>query len=881
MGYHNSSNDGTYSYDYKNNNKGGYKRMHGKSVTANTSPMSSNQRHAGTKKHMQSLNKNDIGFSHSQHVSPTISQSNKFYQSKGKSSLPTSTSYALAQIGKKTYVIPTSTAKNTEPSSKNSSKGSNKGKTAYYDALGYGKYSISGSKKSKKRDSVNFQNRLNLKMINDYEEKKAFSLVSSISNKKDIGDPINIRAMEHLHLNKESPLGIRDEQDLRALMQQNKLIKGFNLDNLIMDGGTGGGNSKRVNNYLKNKPSKQSNSESGKIKGKNSIYSNKQSKKSSTKGKITKYFGGSRKNSKYKALDMTNITKQECNKGYNTYKKKYSNANANASELRRKTNSVEPPDNKDVTSPGNQVAYHRHHKSVNNAKNNNVGTTKNKSKPYGNSQGNSELKQNLDKAKGKGRGKGLRSLHRSDINSLDRDDSSEYEIIRDNGHPMISKEMNIPAELYNSYKRQNLISSALDTPISKFSKETSPQFVVHKNKKIRTSSLVGKGSRANSSKESKKRASSSNAANRRHYLPASNNLNLANSHDVSGQLAENYSMQKYYEMYSNGNHNKSAQPNAPKHFNSNYSNIGWDAAPVYSKNPGLKVIEESSNSNANKSLTNSKKQLLMKFSQDSSSHQKPKKSNEKIKIGINKNKPSHLYIDRDPTRPDILNAANFDYPKKSKKYEPISNHRKTNSGNKEAYSQLANYSDKPQVGNKDKSSFLEYQIHRSSDTNAERKAESKHENYLDKLEENSVIDQLEEISHHDLLSYIPPALFHTIPKKDYAKLSPRSKEINTTIRIIKKSFKEGNDPPVTTTDFYKIGRMLGKGAFGKVNLGMHKLARKLVAIKSMNKQFLNDERSKRKVMQEVSIIKRTRHPNVVKLYETFESEKHVLFSMEM
>ena len=75
--------------------------------------------------------------------------------------------------------------------------------------------------------------------------------------------------------------------------------------------------------------------------------------------------------------------------------------------------------------------------------------------------------------------------------------------------------------------------------------------------------------------------------------------------------------------------------------------------------------------------------------------------------------------------------------------------------------------------------------------------------------------------------------------------------------------------------------MLGKGAFGKVNLGMHKIARKLVAIKSMNKDFLNDEKSKKKLMQEVSIIKRTRHPNVVKLYETFESEKHVLFSMEM
>lgn len=200
MGYHNSSHDGNYSYDYKTT-KGGYKRIHGKSVTANTSPVSGH-RHA-TKKHMQSLNKSEMGFSHSQHVSPSLSKSHKFYPSKGKGSLPANTSYALAQIGKKTYVIPT-TGKSTDSSTKGAKTSTYKGNTAYYDALGYGKYSIPGSKKGKKKDSIKLQNRLNLKMINDYEEKKAFSLVSSISNSK--GDPINIRAMEHL--GKESPLGM-------------------------------------------------------------------------------------------------------------------------------------------------------------------------------------------------------------------------------------------------------------------------------------------------------------------------------------------------------------------------------------------------------------------------------------------------------------------------------------------------------------------------------------------------------------------------------------------------------------------------------------------------------------------------------------------------
>jgi serine/threonine protein kinase len=35
--------------------------------------------------------------------------------------------------------------------------------------------------------------------------------------------------------------------------------------------------------------------------------------------------------------------------------------------------------------------------------------------------------------------------------------------------------------------------------------------------------------------------------------------------------------------------------------------------------------------------------------------------------------------------------------------------------------------------------------------------------------------------------------------------------------------------------------MLGKGAFGRVNLAMHKITEHLVAVKSMNKQFLTQE----------------------------------------
>lgn len=86
---------------------------------------------------------------------------------------------------------------------------------------------------------------------------------------------------------------------------------------------------------------------------------------------------------------------------------------------------------------------------------------------------------------------------------------------------------------------------------------------------------------------------------------------------------------------------------------------------------------------------------------------------------------------------------------------------------------------------------------------------------------------------------------------------------------IKDAFKKTGDAPKTSTEYYRAGKMLGRGAFGKVNMGMHKLTRKLVAIKSINKEYLSEEKQRNKVMHEVNLLLKLRHESVVKLYETF------------
>ena len=49
------------------------------------------------------------------------------------------------------------------------------------------------------------------------------------------------------------------------------------------------------------------------------------------------------------------------------------------------------------------------------------------------------------------------------------------------------------------------------------------------------------------------------------------------------------------------------------------------------------------------------------------------------------------------------------------------------------------------------------------------------------------------------------------------------------------AFENTGTIPATSIDFYRIGKILGKGAFGKVNLAVHYLTSQVVAIKSINK----------------------------------------------
>ena len=116
-------------------------------------------------------------------------------------------------------------------------------------------------------------------------------------------------------------------------------------------------------------------------------------------------------------------------------------------------------------------------------------------------------------------------------------------------------------------------------------------------------------------------------------------------------------------------------------------------------------------------------------------------------------------------------------------------------------------------------------------------------------------------------------------------------------RDIKVSFKRDVCAPDTILDYeiprdkwyYKIGRKIGRGSFGKVNLALHKLTRKVVAVKSISKEKENVEGDDKdiskymmsKIINEEELMQKMRHPNVVKFFEKKETNKHYLFFIEL
>ena len=117
--------------------------------------------------------------------------------------------------------------------------------------------------------------------------------------------------------------------------------------------------------------------------------------------------------------------------------------------------------------------------------------------------------------------------------------------------------------------------------------------------------------------------------------------------------------------------------------------------------------------------------------------------------------------------------------------------------------------------------------------------------------------------------------------KENNKYYNYSKSKDIISNYIKKYYSKYKKYPKTKMKFYKYGRLLGKGAYGKVNLCLHSLTGRLVAIKSINKSKITKERQRKKIKLETSIMKTLSDSNnIVKIFEKYETKRHICIVME-
>eukprot|EP00826_Nyctotherus_ovalis_P004908 TRINITY_DN1108_c0_g1_i4.p1 TRINITY_DN1108_c0_g1~~TRINITY_DN1108_c0_g1_i4.p1 ORF type:complete len:484 (+),score=164.29 TRINITY_DN1108_c0_g1_i4:98-1549(+) len=80
---------------------------------------------------------------------------------------------------------------------------------------------------------------------------------------------------------------------------------------------------------------------------------------------------------------------------------------------------------------------------------------------------------------------------------------------------------------------------------------------------------------------------------------------------------------------------------------------------------------------------------------------------------------------------------------------------------------------------------------------------------------------------------------------------------------------------------YKFGERVGKGAYAVVKEGLHISTNTPVAIKIYDKLKFSEPRRKKRLEQEMAILKKLDHRNIVKFFDYFQSAKHLHVVMEM
>lgn len=115
-------------------------------------------------------------------------------------------------------------------------------------------------------------------------------------------------------------------------------------------------------------------------------------------------------------------------------------------------------------------------------------------------------------------------------------------------------------------------------------------------------------------------------------------------------------------------------------------------------------------------------------------------------------------------------------------------------------------------------------------------------------------------------------------KQDLQKgLASNEKEI---YRDKEKMFNPINENDSPLEKDYQIQETLGKGAYGKVVRALHLPSQEFRAIKIIDTRHMHKE-DKFKIFQEIKILSKLDHPNIIKIYEYFNTNRNIFIVTEL
>lgn len=127
-------------------------------------------------------------------------------------------------------------------------------------------------------------------------------------------------------------------------------------------------------------------------------------------------------------------------------------------------------------------------------------------------------------------------------------------------------------------------------------------------------------------------------------------------------------------------------------------------------------------------------------------------------------------------------------------------------------------------------------------------------------------------------------IFQDIKENDIDRENMEGNILDEKTKIINENllYSRGNLEhfPQTSIKNYRIIKEIGKGAFAKVSIAEHILTGQIVAIKSIDNEYIKDPNFRKRILLEVFIQKKIRHPNIIKLYEVFEGENYLYIVLE-